>query len=74
MQKHEHARDNCNNIYDIVSKMPYQPPTLENCVSFYNNVKVLENVTVPDDPIYYTYKRLLRVYIAETMHSISILL
>lgn len=65
-QKHEQARANLNEIYDIVSKTPEQPPSLEQCVSFYNDVRILENVTETDDPIYYTYKRLLRVHIAET--------
>jgi hypothetical protein len=65
-QKHEQARANLNEIYDIVSKTPEQPPSLEQCVSFYNDVRILENVTETDDPIYYTYKRLLRVHITET--------
>jgi hypothetical protein len=65
-QKHEQARANLNAIYDCVSKTPDKPPALEQCVSFYNDVRMLEKVTDTEDPIYYTYKRLLRVYIAET--------
>lgn len=65
-QKHEQARANLNNIYDIVSKTPHQPPTLEQCISFYNDVRVLERVTETDDPIYYTYKRLLILHIADS--------
>jgi len=35
------------------------------CISFYNDIRVLENVTETDDPDYHNYKRLLRIYIAE---------
>jgi len=65
-QKHEQARANLEEIYNNVSKTPEEPPTLEDCKSFYNDVRVLENVTDTDDPIYYTYKRILRVHIADT--------
>jgi len=65
-QKHEQARANLNAIYECVSKTPNQAPALEQCVSFYNDVRVLEKVTDTEDPIYYTYKRLLRIHIADT--------
>jgi len=56
-QKHEEARANLNAIYDAVATTP---PTKAQLVSFYNDICVLENVTDTSDPIYYTYKRLLR--------------
>lgn len=62
-QKHEEARANLNAIYDTVSKTPNQPPRIEQCVSFYNDILVLRNVTYTDDPDYFTYCGLLRRYI-----------
>ena len=63
-QKHEEARANLNAIYDAVSKTPEKPPTIDQRVSFYNDILALRNVTYTDDPDYYTYKRRLRNYIA----------
>lgn len=63
-QRHEEARANLNAIYDAVSSSPDQEPTKEQLVLFYNEIRVLEKVTDTDDPIYYTYKRLLRRCIA----------
>ena len=63
-QKHEEARANINAIYDAVAMTPNVPPTKEQCVSFYNDIRVLGNVTHTDDPDYFIYKRLLRKYIA----------
>lgn len=63
-KNHEDARANINAIYDAVAKTPNVPPTKEQCVSFYNDIRVLGNVTHTDDPDYYIYKRLLRKYIA----------
>ena len=63
-QKHEEARANINAIYDAVSKTPNKSPSKEYCISFYNDIRVLANVTYTDDPDYFTYKRLLRKYIA----------
>ena len=63
-QKHEEARANINVIYDKVSMTPNTPPTKEQCTSFYTDIRVLENVTFTEDPDYFTYKRLLRKYIA----------
>jgi len=63
-QKHEEARANINAIYDTVAMTPNVPPTKEQCVSFYNDIRVLGNVTYTDDPDYFIYKRLLRKYIA----------
>jgi hypothetical protein len=65
-QKHEEARANLNAIYDAVSKTPDEPPTIEQCVSFYNDICVLRNVTYTDDLDYYIYKRNLRNYIRAT--------
>ncbi len=62
-QKHEEARANINAIYDTVANTPNAPPTKEQCVSFYNDIRVLGNVTYTDDPDYFIYKRLLRKYI-----------
>lgn len=67
-QKHEEARANINAIYDAVAKTPNVPPTKEQCVSFYNDIRVLGNVTYTDDPDYFIYKRLLRKYISELSH------
>jgi hypothetical protein len=63
-QKHEEARANINAIYDTVSKTPNLPPTSDQCSSFYNDIRVLANVTYTEDPDYFIYKRLLRKYIA----------
>ena len=63
-QKHEEARANLDLIYDTVSKTPTTSPSKEQCISFYNDIRVLENVTFTEDPDYFTYKRLLRNYIA----------
>jgi hypothetical protein len=67
-QKHEEARANINAIYDAISKTPHLPPTKDQCVSFYNDIRVLVNVTHTDDPDYFIYKRLLRKYISELSH------
>jgi hypothetical protein len=63
-QKHEAARANLNAIYDAVSKTPDTPPTIVQCVSFYNDICVLRDVTYTDDPDYFIYCGLLRRYIA----------
>lgn len=63
--KHEQARANLTAIYDIVAATPDQPPTLAQCVAFYNDIRVLENVTETDDPDYHRYKKMLRLYIAD---------
>lgn len=70
-QKHEEARANLNAIYDAVAASPEQKPTHEQLVSFYNSVSLLEKVTDTDDPIYYTYKRLLSKYIAAAAAAAS---
>jgi hypothetical protein len=64
-QKHEEARANLNAIYEAVSKTPNDPPSMEQCVSFYNDIRVLQNVTYTDDPDYFIYCGLLRKYINE---------
>jgi len=61
---HQVARLNLDSLLTEVSKTPQTSPTLEQCVSFYNNVRILENVIETDDPEYHRYKRLLRRYIA----------
>jgi len=63
-QKHEQARANIVSIYNHVSKTPEESPSLQDCISFYNDIRILENVTDNDDPDYYNYKRLLRRHIA----------
>ena len=63
-QKHEEARANLNAIYEAVSNTPNDPPSMEQCVSFYNDIRVLLNVTYTDDPDYFIYCGLLRKYIA----------
>ncbi len=63
-QKHEEARANIVSIYNDVSETPEESPSLEDCISFYNDIRVLENVTDTDDHDYHIYKRLLRRYIA----------
>jgi hypothetical protein len=63
-QKHEEARANLNAIYDAVSKIPNDPPRLDQCVSFYNDILVLRDVTYTDDPDYFIYCGLLRRYIS----------
>jgi hypothetical protein len=68
--KHEQARANIHSIYAAVSATPDITPTREQCVSFYNDIRVLENVTETDDPDYHRYKRILRSYIAELSPSI----
>lgn len=67
--KHEQARANINRIYADVAATPDCSPTLEQCVSFYNDIRVLENVTETDDPDYHRYKRILRLYIADISTS-----
>jgi hypothetical protein len=67
--KHEQARANIHSIYAAVSATPDITPTREQCVSFYNDIRVLENVTETDDPDYHRYKRMLRSYIAELSPS-----
>lgn len=62
-QKHEEARANLNAIYDAVSKTPNDPPSIDQCVSFYNDIRVLRDVTYTDDPDYFIYCSLLRKYI-----------
>lgn len=67
--KHEQARANIHSIYAAVSATPDITPTREQCVSFYNDIRVLENVTETDDPDYHRYKQMLRSYIAELSPS-----
>jgi len=62
-QTHEEARANLNAIYNAVSQPPNEAPRLEQCVSFYNDILALRDVTYTDDPDYYTYTRKLRNYI-----------
>jgi hypothetical protein len=64
-QKHEEARANLNTIYDAVSKTPNEAPRIDQCVSFYNDILVLRDVTYTDDPDYFIYCGLLRKYINE---------
>jgi hypothetical protein len=64
--QHEQARARLEALYSEISKSPQVPPTLEQCISFYNDIRVLEKVTDTDDPDYHVYKRFLRTYIAET--------
>ena len=64
-QKHEEARANLNAIYEAVSTTPEKPPTKDQCVSFYNDIRVLRDVTYTDDPDYFIYCGLLRKYINE---------
>jgi hypothetical protein len=64
-QKHEEARANLNAIYDAVSKTPNDPPSIDQCVSFYNDIRVLRDVTYTDDADYFIYCGLLRKYINE---------
>jgi hypothetical protein len=64
-QTHEEARANINSVYNAISSNPAKAPTRKQCVSLYNEIRVLENVTYTDDPDYFTYKRYLRKYIAE---------
>ena len=60
---HEQARINLNLIYDIVSKTPKEDPGLNNILQFYNNIRILFNVTDTDDQDYYIYMRALKKYI-----------
>jgi hypothetical protein len=68
---HQLARLTLNMIFNEVSKTLYHPPTLEQCVTFYKNVRILEKVSVTDDPDYITYKRLLRRHIAALTPIVS---
>jgi len=68
-QRHEEARVNINSVYNAISSNPTKPPTQNQCVTMYTNMKILENVTYTDDPDYFTYKRYLRRYIAVQGHT-----
>jgi len=48
----ERSRAIINNIYDDVSKTSNISPSQENIRDFYQNVKLLRNVTDTDDPVY----------------------
>ena len=63
-QNHQQARLNLETVFSEVSKTPEKSPTLEQCISFYNDVRTLENVTETYDSEYHNYKRLLRRHIA----------
>jgi hypothetical protein len=63
-QTHQQARLNLDVLLCEVSKTPEKSPTLEQCISFYNDVRSLKNVTETNDPDYHNYKRLLRTHIA----------
>lgn len=63
-QTHQQARLNLDALLCEVSKTPEKSPTLEQCISFYNDVRSLKNVTETNDPDYHNYKRLLRRHIA----------
>jgi hypothetical protein len=68
-QKHEKARASINSIYEEVSQTPQNQPTLNQCILFYSDLLTLEHVTYTDDPDYFSYKRLLRKYIASQSSS-----
>jgi len=68
-QTHQQARLNLDTVFSEVSKTPEKCPTLEQCISFYNDVRTLENVTETDDHDYHQYKRLLRRHIAAISSS-----
>lgn len=62
---HEVARQKLNEIYDRLSKPTFNtPPSLEDCIEFYDNVNYLRGVTVTDDKDYYCYMCELRGLIA----------
>lgn len=61
---HQQSRLILESIFNEVSKSPQTAPALEQCILFYNNVRILENVTETDDPDYHKYKKMLRRYIA----------
>jgi hypothetical protein len=61
-KQHEDARTSIHEIYNSLAE---NPPTKEQCVCFYNNIRILANVTYTDDPNYFEYKRILRKYIAD---------
>ena len=62
-QSHQFARIELDTIFTEVSKTPQNSPTLEQCISFYNHVRILEAVTEMNDSDYFRYKRLLRRFI-----------
>ena len=64
-KNHEDSYADLNTIYDNVSLQSSNPPSLSDCVQFYDNIVYLGKVTYTDDPDYYNYKMRMRKYIAD---------
>ena len=59
----EQARARLNELYDLLTKVPFQAPPKEYIAEFYTNIKHLRNVTDTDDPDYGIMMRDLKEYI-----------
>jgi hypothetical protein len=60
-QCHQEALRELNAIYDSAAhREPGAPPSRADCLSFYDNLVFLSQVTETDDPDYIVYKRKLK--------------
>jgi uncharacterized protein (DUF927 family) len=68
-KNHQDAYTNLMAIYDKVSSQSSIPPSMYECLYFYDNIVYLGSVTYTDDPDYYKYKMKLRKYITELKNN-----
>lgn len=64
-KNHQDAYTNLMAIYDKVSSQSSIPPSMYECLQFYDNIVYLGSVTYTDDPDYYKYKMNMRKYITQ---------
>lgn len=62
-QCHQEALSDLNSVYNKISKQPYDPPSCEDAVVFYNSFAALSKVTYTDDPDYSRFRKSLFNYI-----------
>jgi hypothetical protein len=64
---HQLSYAELNDLYDNLSKKPYQAPSIKDITCFYDNLIYLKNVTDTDDPDYSIYMNELKKYIKKHM-------
>jgi hypothetical protein len=64
---HEKSYAQVNDLYNNLSKTPYEAPSIKDITCFYDNLVYLKNVTDTDDPDYCLYMNELKKYIKKYM-------
>ena len=60
---HEQSYAQLNELYDNLSKTPFEAPSIKDITCAYNNLIYLKNVTDTDDQDYHIYMNELKKYI-----------